>query len=217
MKKQKGFTLVEMAIVLVIIGLLLGGVLKGQELIDNSRIKNAVNDLKGVSVAFNGYFDRFQQLPGDDGDLASLKARSAVWNAITLNGNSDGVLGVAAANPFTALGENIAFWQHVRAAGFVTGDPAAATAAALPKNAFGGLTGVTITGVTGQTTGKAYVCMSAIPGKHALAMDTYMDDGLPGSGSVMATSSATINSTLAPGAAATAYTEGTFYTMCTAL
>ncbi|OYY22119.1 MAG: prepilin-type cleavage/methylation domain-containing protein, partial [Thiotrichales bacterium 35-46-9] len=40
MKQQKGFTLVEMAIVLVIIGLLLGGVLKGQELIDNSRIKN---------------------------------------------------------------------------------------------------------------------------------------------------------------------------------
>ena len=52
-KAQSGFTLVEIAIVLVIIGLLLGGVLKGQEMIENARIKSIVNDMNGVSAAYN--------------------------------------------------------------------------------------------------------------------------------------------------------------------
>ena len=49
--KQSGFTLIEIAIVLVIIGLLLGGVLKGQELINSAKIKNVANDLNGISAA----------------------------------------------------------------------------------------------------------------------------------------------------------------------
>ena len=65
-RQQSGFTLVEIAIVLVIIGLLLGGVLKGQEMIENSRIKSVVADMRGVSAAFTGYFDRYRALPGDE-------------------------------------------------------------------------------------------------------------------------------------------------------
>ncbi len=65
-RNQKGFTLVEIAIVLVIIGLLLGGVLKGQEMIESSRIKSVVGDLNGVSAAYNTYFDRFRAIPGDE-------------------------------------------------------------------------------------------------------------------------------------------------------
>ena len=48
--RQRGFTLVEIAIVLVIIGLLLGGILKGQEMITQARIKNIINDFNGVTV-----------------------------------------------------------------------------------------------------------------------------------------------------------------------
>ena len=47
-KHQAGFTLVEIAIVLVIIGLLLGGILKGQEMITQAKIKNIVNDMNGM-------------------------------------------------------------------------------------------------------------------------------------------------------------------------
>src|SRR3974377_930215 len=68
--RQQGFTLVEIAIVLVIIGLLLGGVLKGQEMITQARIKNVMNDLNGVSSAFFAYQDRYKQIPGDDNGAA---------------------------------------------------------------------------------------------------------------------------------------------------
>ena len=64
--KQTGFTLVEIAIVLVIIGLLLGGILKGQEMITQAKIKNVVNDFNGLTAAVSSYQDRYRQLPGDD-------------------------------------------------------------------------------------------------------------------------------------------------------
>src|ERR1700674_5205343 len=63
---QSGFTLVEIAIVLVIIGLLLGGILKGQEMITQAKIKNIVNDFNGITAAINSYQDRYRSLPGDD-------------------------------------------------------------------------------------------------------------------------------------------------------
>src|SRR5262245_2481649 len=63
---ESGFTLVEIAIVLVIIGLLLGGILKGQEMITQAKIKNLINDFNGVTVAVTSYQDRYRALPGDD-------------------------------------------------------------------------------------------------------------------------------------------------------
>src|SRR4026208_2381993 len=63
---QKGFTLVEIAIVLAIIGLLLGGILKGQEMITQAKIKNVVADFSGISAAYYGYQDRYRAIPGDD-------------------------------------------------------------------------------------------------------------------------------------------------------
>src|SRR5271170_940160 len=65
-RQQSGFTLVEIAIVLVIIGLLLGGILKGQEMITQAKIKNVVSDFNGITAAQYAYQDRYHQLPGDD-------------------------------------------------------------------------------------------------------------------------------------------------------
>src|SRR6187455_2765857 len=65
-RTQRGFTLVEIAIVLVIIGLLLGGILKGQEMITQAKIKNSIADFSGISAAYYGYQDRYRAIPGDD-------------------------------------------------------------------------------------------------------------------------------------------------------
>ena len=81
-QKQTGFTLIEIAIVLVIIGLLLGGVLKGQELITSARVRNLISQQDGVKAAFFGFQDRFRAFPGDySGATANISAIStAAWD-----------------------------------------------------------------------------------------------------------------------------------------
>ena len=69
--RQRGFTLIEIAIVLVIIGLLLGGVLKGQELIDSAKVKNLATDYKNIPIFIYGYQDKFKALPGDDANVTA--------------------------------------------------------------------------------------------------------------------------------------------------
>src|ERR671919_84207 len=86
--RQAGFTLVEIAIVLVIIGLLLGGILKGQEMITQAKIKNVMADFSGVSAAYHGYQDRYRAIPGDDPNAA---ARWAVAPA-AVQGNGNGIV-----------------------------------------------------------------------------------------------------------------------------
>ncbi len=128
---QGGFTLVEIAIVLVIIGLLLGGVLKGQELITQAKIRNVANDINGMSAAVYGYQDRYKKFPGDDNDAASR------WtNPATVSGDGNGAVGVAGQATVIdcagagADGENCRFWQHLRLSGFVGGDSAQLACAA---------------------------------------------------------------------------------------
>ncbi|MDP3172332.1 MAG: type II secretion system protein, partial [Polaromonas sp.] len=101
-KKQAGFTLVEIAIVLVIVGLLLAGVLKGQELIESSRAKNLGKDMDAIAAGMISYTDRFKRTPGDDGPLATLQARGGTWANITVAGNNDGILTITQANTFAA-------------------------------------------------------------------------------------------------------------------
>ena len=86
-QNQKGFTLVEIAIVLVIIGLLLGGVLKGQELITNSKIKAVTSDLEGISAAYYAYQDRTGRIPGWDGNNnGEINDIGAFWTDLRREG-----------------------------------------------------------------------------------------------------------------------------------
>ena len=177
--KQSGFTLVEIAIVLVIIGLLLAGVLKGQELIENSKIKSIVNDMKAVQAAYNGYLDRYKAIPGDE-TLATAAARGWGASAAGGGGNANGVLLITAAQTFANGGEQRPFWRALRASGLITGDPTgAAEAAGLPKHAGGGVMGVTSdpAGAYGQT-GVA-VCVAGLTTKQAAGVDTLVDGALP--------------------------------------
>ncbi|MDP2793461.1 MAG: prepilin-type N-terminal cleavage/methylation domain-containing protein [Sulfurisoma sp.] len=187
-RKQQGFTLVEIAIVLVIIGLLLGGVLKGQELINSAKIKNIANDLNGITAAVYTYQDRYKALPGDDLD-ATTKAR---WSAVpTPGGNQNGKIDILAGtagcafNSNAATDECVTFWMDLRAAGLIGGDPASAV---LPQNAVGGIMGVQNN--AGLSTTTSYiaglvVCTSNLDGKIAGAIDAQFDDGKPNKGNIL--------------------------------
>ncbi|MGC9141911.1 MAG: prepilin-type N-terminal cleavage/methylation domain-containing protein, partial [Caldimicrobium sp.] len=65
-ERVRGFTLVELAIVLVIIGIILGAVLKGQELVFNAKVKRLVSQAKEMMAALYTYYDKYGYYPGDD-------------------------------------------------------------------------------------------------------------------------------------------------------
>jgi prepilin-type N-terminal cleavage/methylation domain-containing protein len=172
--QQSGFTLIEIAIVLVIIGLLLGGVLKGQELIENSRIKSVVADMRGVSAAFTGYFDRYRALPGDELGATTL---GRGWGAIPA-GNNDGVLNQAFADTFTAgTAEHVGMWRVLRSSGFLGGNPAAVGLAALPVTGTGGRLGGAslITGAGPFNLQGPSVCANGLSHKQAGGVDAIID------------------------------------------
>lgn len=213
-KAQSGFTLVEIAIVLVIIGLLLGGVLKGTELIENSKVKKAANELNGVSAAYNSYIDRYSRVPGDDGNLATLQGRGGSWLTITSAGNNNCALQVNLNQAFNGGGENMEFWQHLKASGYIKGNPADTGSAALPRNAFGGLIGLTTQAMGGGLNG-VKVCLGQVPGKSAMALDNQLDDGLGNTGNIRATLGTTGTNTIPTNTALAApYDEGLEYTVC---
>ena len=189
MNKQAGFTLIELAIVLVIIGLLLGGVLRGQELINSAKVKNMARDFQNVQVYIYGYQDKYKALPGDD-----HSANTHVNGTNATNGTQNGVI-EGAWNTATNGDESCVFWEHVRKAGLAPGSTAISCAANntyQPRNADGGLIGVqsasTLATITGMT-GAYAICSDAILGKFALQLDTTLDDGDPSTGSVRAITS----------------------------
>lgn len=214
-KKQGGFTLVEIAVVLVIIGLLLGAILQGTELIENSRIKKASSDISSVSAAYVSYQDRYKRLPGDDGpNLATLTGRGGDWATVTQFGNNNGVLTANLNNTWNGGGEHDNFWQHLRAAGYIAGNPADAGATSQPKNAWGGLMGITAQAMGGGLNGLK-LCLSQVPGKAAAALDLQIDDGLGNSGSMRATLGASgVNTNPTNVALAAPYDESNVYTIC---
>jgi prepilin-type N-terminal cleavage/methylation domain-containing protein len=205
-KQQSGFTLVEIAIVLVIIGLLLGGVLKGQELITQAKIKNVANDFNGMSAAIYGYQDRYKQFPGDD---SGAKARWTNPQAVEGNGNAQvGIAALATVLDCSSdVTENCQFWQHLRLSGFIGGDAATKLS---PQNAVGGVLQV-MNGALGLS--GLVVCSTNLPGKVANAIDAQFDDGKPNTGQVRGTSAPTA---LATNTSATAYVDdgSTVYVVC---
>ena len=205
---QRGFTLVEIAIVLVIIGLLLGGILKGQEMITQAKIKNVIADMSGVSAAMYGYQDRYKALPGDD-------SKAGRWTTTGLAaGDGDGIIeGTYLAGAGAESGQ---FWFHLRSAGFVSG-----TGAENPFNAVSGKMGVQTGDGVVNTPGPVLatvgppaiagfsslmLCSANLPDKIAISVDSQMDDGTATTGSVRAVRQTQPNPP-AIAAAATGYTE----------
>ena len=210
-RAQTGFTLVEIAIVLVIIGLLLGGILKGQEMITQAKIKNVVSDFSGISAAYYGYQDRYRAIPGDDLNAATR------WTGATA-GNGDGQV-AGAYNSQTATDESRLWWDHLRRAGFVAGN-----GTQQPFNAVTGMIGVQTGNGAGSTVlggfGSLIICSAGLPDKIAIAVDTQMDDGLIATGTVrgqMHTAGPNPNINTAADASNYAETGTNVYTLCRAL
>jgi prepilin-type N-terminal cleavage/methylation domain-containing protein len=200
--KQKGFTLVEIAIVLVIVGLLIGGVLKGQEMITNAKLKRIESDNAGMAAAMFSYQDRYLQLPGDDRDAG---ARFTIYSeagglGVKANGDGDGVIGDGKGwatilgtwtDGGSALGEEESkFFGHLRAAGLVPGG--SGTDPARPTNAYGGLIGIQNGSLD---IGGHVVIFGQIEGAIAKILEARLDDSDPVTGRIQSDESTlTMNS-----------------------
>ena len=181
MNKQRGFTLVEIAIVLVIIGLLLGGVLKGQALITNAKVRNTISRLDEMKTAVFAFQDRYKALPGDMSTAAAVVGNGAVnctagcdngliqpWRDTSLVTNNLLAAGLYAGNANNAV---------------VNAPPTAQNA---PTNAWGGPTFVAYwnnyynVGAAPRANG-VYTGRS-IPSTAMAEIDRKIDDGTPQTG-----------------------------------
>ena len=180
MKRDGGFTLVELAIVLVIIGLILGAVLKGQALIENAKYKKFLNDLRSITAAVYTYYDRYRAYPGDDtqaynrwhGDYSRIRS-----------GNGDGLINGSPTS--TSNGdESVQAWRHLKAAGIIPGDPNARARDVRPSSPYGGHYGLSYRNFAGSVSN--YIFVDNVPSDIAKRLDEEQDDGVYNTGSIQA-------------------------------
>lgn len=184
MRKQHGFTLVEIAIVLVIIGLLLGGILRGQELIQNARVRNIIDQQNGIKAAFFGFQDRFRMIPGD---LTAAQVAQVGSGVVVAGAGGDGAI--------AATDSPLAF-QNITVTGFISCQTCTAAAAAAssptnsPVNVYGGALQLVTDNV--YSAPGAYTAGAAarhniktgnlIPGNVLAEADVKVDDAVPNNG-----------------------------------
>jgi hypothetical protein len=208
---QAGFTLAEFAIVTVLMGLLLGGVVAGRSVVTQARIKLVVNQLSGLHAAHLHYIDRYAAMPGDD-------PRAAVrWPAGAKDGTGDGRLSGAyrdpppAGDPVAALivdgvqGETLNYWWQLRLAELVPIPPPNVTIVAQPLNPFAGIIGV-------QQDAMGFpvpaICQANLPAVVAIGVEAQLDELNPTRGVVRGRRQSAPNQPLGDTVAVTDYTEG---------
>jgi len=181
-EKQIGFTLVEIAVVLVIVGLLIGGVLKVQEMITNTKLKRIESDNAGLLAALNSYQDRYLQLPGDDSDAST---RFTIYAGDSKNdGNGNGKIGdgtdwlSVSAWAIAGDSETTKFFGHLRAAGLIAGEPSDRNR---PVHVYGGQIGIQEGSL--EMIGRVTI-YGNIDGSIARILDRRLDDGAISKGRV---------------------------------
>ncbi|MDX2094995.1 MAG: prepilin-type N-terminal cleavage/methylation domain-containing protein [Alphaproteobacteria bacterium] len=226
--KHSGFTLVELAIVLVLIGLIVGAVLVGQDLVKAATIRSSVGEFEKYNAAATTFRGKYGGLPGDLSQPKAVEfnlSAAADANATGAVGLRDGngLIEGGAAGASNLIGEIALFWKDLGATGLIAGTyPAAGTTLATGAN----VTAATVSGYLPRSRlretiahfvysaqGRHYFYLAAITTDGAAAVtpanavtafeaktiDEKMDDGLPTSGVVV---SMTDLVTTNPGAAA---------------
>jgi len=212
-RSEQGFTLVELAIVMVIIGLLIGGILKGQELIANARISSTVTQVKGLDAAMNTFMDKYNARPGLMRDAQTRLASCAAPNC--LNVTTATTYGAIATAPAAIGDAKVQLFSHLSHADLISGIDTTGTTPvtfgkALPAvKAGGGMWVGTAASTTDAvasgtlTTGYTYALMTEsvssattgiLAGTTAAQIDRKMDDGQPRTGSVQASGGTCVNS-----------------------
>lgn len=163
---------------MVIIGILMGAILKGQQLIYNAKVKRTESQIKEMQAAFYTYYDTYGYYPGDDPNAQNRWANAT-------NGNGNGLVEGGYCN--SAGEESCLLWQDLRYANIITGDPADATPTTMvPHHAFGGpidmFTGTYTIG--GQSRTGLWITLRNVDVKAAEAIDRALDDGKCKTGSI---------------------------------
>ena len=238
-KQKQGFTLVEISIVIVIIGFLIAGLLIGQSMLRNSRVRAITAEVANYTLAISNFRDKYQALPGD------FAGASSVWSGVS-NGNGDGLITVNISN--ANLAEQFLAWQHLSKAEMIKGTFTGAAGSAgvrdrvpgdnVPasqlSNAGWGLISITLTDIAGGYVQIPYTAPDMAPnhvlwiGRGSVSgtsdsqkpvlspheandIDTKSDDGLPGSGKIVAQANGTTGTC---SNSATDYNLGVNTTVC---
>ncbi len=186
--RSGGFTIVEIAIVLVVVGLLLGAVMKGQELINSARVRNIADSVSGIQAAYFGFMDRYRQVPGDWGEAA---AKDAIGVDINGGGNDNGRIDNGTGDKWK---EPNALWEQLAKAGFLQGEYKGDATEPDSTNKLAPLNPYNQAMVLGRTddyiaTGTATVRLNLVLGRGipvdiAREVDVKLDDGVPDTGAV---------------------------------
>jgi prepilin-type N-terminal cleavage/methylation domain-containing protein len=216
-RRERGFTLAEIATVLVLVGLLASMILLGDGMLTQARIRSIANSFEELRIAILAYQDRYGALPGDDARAAGRwvdgagvsRARNGLGN-----GEISGSYQAAppAGDPLTNLvidstqGESLNFWWHLRLAELIIAPPPVVTPVAQPLNYFSGVVGVEW-GVLGFP--RLAVCTANLPGDVAIGIDNRLDDGDPRRGLIRGARQSANNQPIAAAdATVTSYTAG---------
>lgn len=131
--RKKGFTLVEIAIVLTIIGLLIGGILKGEEMIVTAQVNRTIADVNGIRAAAQAFRDKYSQIPGDMVTAVKTLPGCTPEN-FCIDGNGDSIVGTSGwigtdgppvqnQGGITTLpqAETTQYWKHLSLADMISG------------------------------------------------------------------------------------------------
>jgi prepilin-type N-terminal cleavage/methylation domain-containing protein len=180
-KGQAGFTLVEIAIVMVIIGLLIGGVLKGQAMIDNAKVKRVVKQADEMRAAVMTFYDKYGVYPGDEN----------LPNVPPVGGD-----GTGNANGQIAGAETFEVYRDLSLAGLISGTYDGTSN--LPRHAFGGNMDLVWVNPPGAgTPPNHYLRFYNLPAEVCLEIDTKHDDGNAATGTIVGSAAYTLNTTVA--------------------